>query len=535
MLKLSGISLPLGSDANDLKLAAAKKLGVSPDDLLDFELFRSGVDARDKGDVRLTLSCLVSLDGGEERLASRFPANEVSLTRRYEYVPPELKRASKDRPVVVGFGPAGMFAALLLARAGLRPLVLERGGDVEERSRAVARFDSTGVLDTESNVQFGEGGAGTFSDGKLTTGIKDARCRFVLAELASHGAPPEILTDAHPHIGTDRLPVTVRGIRDEINSLGGEVLFNARFTSLVTANRSVYAVCFTDSGGERVFETDTVVLATGHSARDTIYALRGQGVKMERKAFSVGLRVEHPQELINLAQYGRKFARSPLLPAAEYKLSNHPPHGRGAYTFCMCPGGTVVAAASEDGGVVTNGMSAFARDGENANSAILVGLEPDFFETDDVFAGVELQRKIERAAFELGGRSYAAPAQTMGDFLARRPSKRLGSVKPSYTRGVVPSDVRACLPELVTDGIEQAVLRWDRQLRGFALPDAVLTAPESRSTSPVRLPRDPFGRADITGLYPCGEGAGYAGGIVSAAVDGVRTAESIITAADWDD
>ncbi|MCR5042058.1 MAG: hypothetical protein K6C36_08195 [Clostridia bacterium] len=539
MIRVSGLSLPLGADGNDLRSACAKKLGVREEEFLSFELLRSGYDARDKGDVRLTVSCLVALDCDERAFCERFPENEVAYSRRYEYAPPELKRTSAERPVVVGFGPAGFFCALMLARAGLKPLVLERGGSVDERKNSVERFVSGRVLDEESNIQFGEGGAGTFSDGKLTTGIKDPRCRFVLEELAAHGAPSDILTNAHPHIGTDRLPDTVRGIRDEIISLGGEVKFNCRFTDLVTASGGIYAVEYVENSVPgapvRYFQTDTVVLACGHSARDTVRSLYEAGVRAERKAFSVGLRIEHLQSMINRAQYGARFADSPLLPPAEYKLANHPPHGRGAYTFCMCPGGTVVAAASEAGGVVTNGMSRFARDGENANAAILVGFEPDRFDTPDVFAGVELQRELESKAFALGGNSYAAPATTVGDFLKRRASKRFGAVRPTYTAGVCPSDVRQCLPASVCDEIETAILRWDRVLSGFASPDAVLTAPESRSTSPVRLVRDPFGRSNISGLYPCGEGAGYAGGIVSAAVDGIKTAESIISAADWDD
>ncbi len=534
MIRISSLSLPLGADADSLKKAAAAKLGVTPDDFLSFELLRRSVDSRDKGDIRIVSSVLVSLDGDEKKLAGAFPDNEVSYTDVGAYALPELRRVSAERPAVVGFGPAGMFAALMLARAGLRPFVIERGADADERTKDVLRFSSGGALDKESNVQFGEGGAGTFSDGKLNTGIKDPRIREVLKVFASHGAPADILVDAHPHIGTDRLPGTVKSIRKEIIDLGGEVRFRSRLEEIVTANKAVYAIRYVDAEGEKYFTTDTVVLAIGHSARDTVRSLWNGGLRMERKAFSIGLRIEHPQELINKAQYGAAYA-DPRLPAAEYKLANHPPHGRGAYTFCMCPGGTVVAAASEEGGVVTNGMSPFARDGVNANAAILVGVEPDRLEGTDVFAGAKLQLGIERAAFGAGGGTYAAPAQKLGDFLAHRASSSLGSVAATYSRGVVPSDVRRVLPQFVTDEIETAIRVWDRKIRSFALPDAVLTAPETRSTSPIRMPRDPFGRAQITGVYPAGEGAGYAGGIVSAAVDGIKTAESIISAADYDD
>ena len=409
----------------------------------------------------------------------------------------------------------------------MRPLILERGHDVDTRMRDVQSFWKNRTLNTESNIQFGEGGAGTFSDGKLTTGIKDPGTRQVLRELAAFGAPEEILWSARPHIGTDRLGGVVKNIRREIERLGGEVRFGCRLSELYIANDFIQGVSYV---GEREcvkdVETDCLVLCIGHSARDTVEMLCRKGLRMQQKAFSVGTRIEHPQELINRAQYGA-FWNDPRLGAADYKLANHPPHGRGGYTFCMCPGGTVVCASSEEGMVVTNGMSSYRRDGENANSAILVGVEPDFFPDDHPLSGFAFQRQLEKTAFALGGGDYTAPCQTVGDFLKGQKSVRLGAVKPTCPTGVTPSDLRLVLPRRLTAPIADAILAFDRKLKGFALPEAVLTFPESRSSSPVRILRDESFQTNVRGIYPCGEGAGYAGGIVSAAVDGIRGAEAV--------
>lgn len=431
------------------------------------------------------------------------------------------------RPVVAGFGPGGIFAALTLARSGLRPIVLERGERVDRRAKTTEIFAATGQLNGESNIQFGEGGAGAFSDGKLTTGIKDRRCAQVLKILVDHGAPEEILYLARPHIGTDRLPGVVAAIREEILSLGGEVHFSTRMTGVQCRGGSLCAVRYQDEQGAGEIETDALVIAIGHSAADTQQMLFLSGVNMAQKPFSVGARIEHPQSLINQSQYGR-FARHPALGAAEYHLSTKLKDGRGAYTFCMCPGGTVVPAASRVGGVCVNGMSTFARDGENANSALLIDVRTEDFGDDHPLAGYALQRAWESKAFRAGGEDYRAPVQLAGDLLAGRESRELGSVTPTYRPGVVCGDLRAVLPDFAFQGLREAILAFDRQLKGFALPDAVLTGVESRSSCPVRVQRDGRYESSIGGIYPCGEGAGYAGGIMSAAVDGVRVAEAIL-------
>ena len=528
LIRINEIDVPLGADPETIKKAAAKILRISPSDFTSFEILRESADCRKQDRVRMIYSALVGTTADESALVSRFPPNKVALAETYRYRLPENRRRSRFRPVVVGFGPAGMFAALILARAGLKPLILERGRAVEQRVTDVQTFWKTRRLQTESNVQFGEGGAGTFSDGKLTTGIKDPRCRFVLQSFCAFGAPEQILYSSHPHIGTDKLVGVVRNIRNEILGLGGEIRFGACLTDIIASNGYVQGISCRDATGASVdIETDTVLLCIGHSARDTVEMLRRNGFRMEQKAFSVGVRIEHPQELINKSLYG-KFWNDPRLGAASYKLANHPPHGRGGYTFCMCPGGTVVCASSEEDMVVVNGMSAFARDGENANSAILVGIEPAFFESDDPLAGFAFQRQLERRAFQAGGCSYAAPAQTVGDFLRGVPSRSFGSVSPTCTTGAVPSDIRTILPSVVTDGIASAISAFDKKLSGFALPEAVLTAPESRSSSPVRIIRDECRQSSVKGVFPCGEGAGYAGGIVSAAVDGIKSAEAVL-------
>jgi len=528
MLRINEISMPIGSGVQEIKSEAAKTIGVKPEDLISFSISRESIDSRKKNNIKMIYSVDVDLESGEEDIAARFAQNKVTFRERYVYTMPECKRNSPLRPIIAGFGPAGMFCGLMLARAGLNPIILERGNDVDTRTKDVKCFWANRLLNTESNVQFGEGGAGTFSDGKLTTGIKDGRVREVFNQLYAHGAPEDIMYSARPHIGTDKLGGVVKNIREHIISLGGEVRFGCKLTNIIYANDFIHGVEYTEiSGAKKEIETDCLIMCIGHSARDTVKMLHDNGVRMEQKAFSVGTRIEHPQELINKAQYGKEW-NNPLLGAADYKLSNHPAHGRGGYTFCMCPGGTVVAASSEEGGMVVNGMSEYARDGENANTALLVGLEPGTFGSDDVLAGIELQRKIERAGFIQGGGDYTAPAQLVGDFLNGRRSTKLGAVRPTCPTGVTMGDIRSVLPKYVTDTIADAIVAFDKKLNNYALPDAVLTAPESRSSSPVRILRDEFYQTNIRGLYPCGEGAGYAGGIVSAAVDGMRCAEAVL-------
>lgn len=529
MIRINQIKLPLDAGESELRAAAAKILRCPARRILTLEVARRAVDSRKKNDVYFVYNVNVTVDGDEDALIAKAKDGKAEKYTPFRYDLPENRRTSSLRPVVVGFGPAGLFAAQTLAKSGLKPIVLERGDCVEERTKRVKTFWETKELDENSNVQFGEGGAGTFSDGKLTTGIKDTLCRQVFLEFVRHGAPQEILYSATPHIGTDKLGGVVKSMREEIIALGGEVNFRCRLTGLIVANGFIHGIVYEDSEGKtKEIETDTLILAIGHSARDTVEMLYESGVKMIQKPFSVGTRIEHPRELIDRSQYG-EFAGHPRLGAANYKLSCHPQGGRGAYTFCMCPGGTVVAASSEKGRMVVNGMSEYARDKENANCALLVGIEPPF-DTDHPLAGMYLQREIEQKAFKLGGGDYTAPAQLLGDFLRGVESKKLGAVNPSCPTGVTMTDIRKVLPKKVTDTIAGAIYDFDRKLNGFNLYDAVLTAPESRSSSPIRICRDEFFQATrLRGLYPSGEGAGYAGGIVSAAVDGIRCAEAVLS------
>ena len=521
MILVRNLRLDIGQNEDKLKAKAARELRVPAWAIKSFKITKRSLDSRKKNDIHWLYSVALETDN-EAKLLAKNKSKNIAEYEETEYPVPRL--SVNERPIVAGFGPGGMFAALVLSMAGLRPIVLERGADAETRKKKVDAFRSGGELDPECNVQFGEGGAGTFSDGKLGTGIRDKRIRWILRTFYEHGAPESILYDAKPHIGTDILINVVQGIRESIIKNGGEVLFNTKLTGLIIENNALRAVKVTDERGEHELACSELILAIGHSARDTFEMLEKAGIPMEAKPFSMGARIEHKQRDIDLAQYGES---SGALPAADYSLNVRLPDSTSAYTFCMCPGGEVIAAASEPGGVCTNGMSNSRRDAENANSALLVTLQPEDFPYDGPLGGMRWQRDIEHAAFAASG-SYRAPAQTVGDFLAHKKSDGAGAVTPSYRPGVYWCDLHEVLPERITGVLENALPELGKKLKGFDAPDAVLTAPETRSSSPVRILRDDARRSQIRGLYPCGEGAGYAGGITSAAVDGMKCAEALI-------
>lgn len=524
MIRIQNLSLPIGFTPEQLRKRAARALGVHPGQLGEVTLVRQSIDARRKNDLHCVCAVHVSTDG-EEALVRRAQNPNASLFVPVPYAFPPVRRRSSLPPVVTGMGPSGLFAALYLARSGIPSIILERGRPVEERTGHVEHFWATGELNIASNVQFGEGGAGTFSDGKLTTGIHDPRIGTVLESLAAAGAPNDILYQHKPHIGTDILRTVVANIRAELIALGCEVRFSHRLAGLSLRDGSVSALTVEGPQGAYDLPCDTLVLAPGHSARDTFRMLFAAGVPMAPKPFAIGVRIEHRQASVSEAQFGPRWRE---LPAADYKLSCHLPNGRSAFSFCVCPGGQVVAAASEPGLLVTNGMSLRARDGENINGGFLAGVAPADFGSAHPLAGMEFQACWEKASFTLGGGGFRAPAQTVGDLLAGRPSRSLGNtVTPTYRPGVTPANLEACLPAFVTETLRAALPVFGRKLRGFDAPDAILTGVETRSSSPVRILRGEDFQSPVRGLYPCGEGAGYAGGIMSAAVDGIRVAEAI--------
>ncbi len=528
MLRVSEIKLPLDHGPDALKSALLKKLRLTARELVNFAVFKRGVDARKKSAI--LYAYIVDAQVADEVDVLRRVKNDPHVTRTPNLDYPGAARASSTpflRPVVIGAGPCGLFAALILAQAGYRPIILERGKVVRERTKDTWGLWRKSVLNPESNVQFGEGGAGTFSDGKLYSQIKDPRHlgRKVLTEFVKAGAPEDILTEAHPHIGTFRLVTMVERLRETIGKLGGEYRFESRVIDLeLDDTRRVRGVVL--ANGDRI-ETNQVVLAPGHSARDVFQMLYDCGVDIEAKPFSIGFRIEHPQSIIDKARYGRTI---PELGAAEYRLVHHAANGRAVYSFCMCPGGTVVAATSEEGRVATNGMSQYSRKERNANAGIVVGITPEDY-PGHVLAGIDLQRKWESKAFEAGGRSYKAPGQRVGDFLKQRPSTELGAVVPSYRPGVHLTDLSDCLPDYAIEAIREAIPMFGRQIPGFAMDDAMLTGVETRTSSPIRVKRGAdFESLNTKGLYPAGEGAGFAGGILSAAVDGIKVAEAVARA-----
>ncbi len=526
MLRINNIRLPLDSGETALRRRVCTILSISAHQLEELQLVKRSIDARKKQELHLVCCVNVRIKG-EEKVLSRLRDRNVTQLKELPYHFPAVTRSGSLPPVVMGMGPAGLFAALYLARNGIPSIVLERGRPVEQRTADVERFWATGVLDPASNVQFGEGGAGTFSDGKLTTGTHDPRIRTVLETFVEFGAPRDVLYSHKPHIGTDILRTVVRNLREELIRLGCDVRFQHQLTGLQVSGDALSGIRVTGPEGTTRLPCQQLILAPGHSARDTFRMLYEAGLPMEQKNFAIGVRIEHRQEDISKAQFGPAWDR---LPPSDYKLSCHLPSGRSAFTFCVCPGGQVVASASEPGLLVTNGMSCRARDGQNINGGFLVGVGPEDFPGEDPLAGVRFQEQWERAAFLAGGESFRAPAQLVGDFLNRIPSTQGGSITPTYRPGVTWTDLTRCLPSYVTDTLREALPIFHRRVQGFAAPDAVLTGVETRSSSPVRILRGENAQSPLSGIFPCGEGCGYAGGIMSAAVDGVRIAEAVATA-----
>ncbi len=530
MLRITELKLPLNHTESDLLAALLEKLQISLSDLTHFHIFRQHHDARKKSDIKMVYTIDVEVKNEAELLKKFADDSHINQTPDTEYrLITHAKSDNKIRPIIIGAGPCGLLATLILAQMGFKPIMLERGKSVRERTKDTFGLWRKREFNPESNVQFGEGGAGTFSDGKLYTQIKDPNHygRKVLQEFVKAGAPPEILYLGKPHIGTFRLVSMVEEIRATIESLGGEIRFESRVDELLIENHHVQGVRLANN---EILESSHVVLAVGHSARDTFSMLNKIGVYMEAKPFSMGLRIEHPQSLIDQCRFGSNAGHEKL-GAADYKLVHHCKNGRSVYSFCMCPGGTVVAATSEEGHVVTNGMSQYSRNERNANSAIVVSITPEIDYPQHVLAGVDLQRHWEKQAFLLGGENYSAPAQLVGDFLAGKSSEKFGTVQPSYTPSVKLTDLRSALPDYAITAIQEALPAFDKKIRGFAMHDALLTGVETRTSSPIRIKRgENFQSLNTIGLYPAGEGAGYAGGILSAAIDGIKVAEAVARA-----
>jgi uncharacterized FAD-dependent dehydrogenase len=528
MLRITEIKLPLDHPEDALKTAILKKLQIKPEELISYSIFKRSYDARKKTDIYLVY--IVDIETThDQQLSDRFKKDPHVLPTpdmSYRYVAKASSDSLKTSPIVIGMGPAGMFAGLMLAQMGFRPLILERGKAVRDRTADTFNFwKKRAEFNPESNAQFGEGGAGTFSDGKLYSQVKDPQHygRKVLTEFVNAGASREILYINKPHIGTLKLVGIVQNFRAQIEALGGEIRFQSRVTDLDIDNGKVQGITF--ANGEYI-ASNHIVLAVGHSARDTFQMLYDRGVYIEPKPFSVGFRIEHPQELIDRARYGT-YAGNKILGAADYKLVHHCQNGRSVYSFCMCPGGLVVAATSEVGHVVTNGMSQYSRNERNANSGIVVGISPEDY-PEHPLAGIDFQRRLESRAFELGGGTYAAPAQLVGDFLANRPSQSLGTVHPSYAPNVHLGDLSESLPDYAIAAIREALPVFNKQIHGFAMDDAMLTGVETRTSSPIRIKRNEIYQSlNTKGLYPTGEGAGYAGGILSAGIDGIKVAEAV--------
>ncbi|MBA4337183.1 hypothetical protein C0416_05450 [bacterium] len=522
VIRIEEISLQLDENDDLLKSKISKILAVNESEILSYTIAKRAIDSR-----RKNILFVYSVDVRVKDIKKIKKWDKRHRARIYEPFVYEEKRAKNTdkKIVVVGSGPCGLFTALLLAKAGLNPLLIERGKDVDSRIKDVDTFSNGGKLNPKSNIQFGEGGAGTFSDGKLYTLINDPRSKYVFEELIKAGAPEEIAYSSTPHVGTDKLRGIVKNLRNEIIRLGGKVRFETCLTDIQVKNGELVGITLNNT--EKI-PVDELVIAIGHSSRDTYKMLYELGLKMSQKPFAVGVRIEHSAEMINKSQYGENY-NNPKLSAARYKLVQHLKDKRPVYTFCMCPGGYTMGATSEENAVVTNGMSEYAEDGQNSNSALLVPITPSDFDSDHPLAGIEFQRKWEHAAFLAGGSDYSAPVQLVGDFLAKRPSKEIKSIKPSYKPGFKPTSLDTCLPDYVIESLRQAIPLLDRKIKGFANPEAVLTGVETRTSSTIRMERDENFQSNIKGIYPAGEGAGHAGGIVSSAIDGLKVAEAIIS------
>lgn len=532
MIRIENIKIRKDLSNDELIKYICTKKRIQESNVLEWKIYKKSIDARNKNDIYYNYTIDMKCKNEKNIKDVKF----IEIPKELEI---KINRKSEKRPVIVGAGPSGLFCALILVQNGLKPIIFEQGAEVEERKEDVENFRKNAILNTLSNVQFGEGGAGTFSDGKLTTNAHTPVCRKVSEEFYKFGAPEEILYNSKPHIGTDKLVNVIKNMREYIISKGGEFLFNTKVTDFKIENgqiKSVYAEKFLkdeiisnqikNKVSQKIeVETDTIVLAIGHSARDTFYKLYEKGFELERKNFSVGVRIEHKQEMINNSQYGNKTNLK--LPPAEYKLVYHGEE-RSCYTFCMCPGGYVMASSSEENTIVTNGMSEFLRDGENANSAVLVNVLTTDFEGDSPLAGIEFQKELEENAFKLGGSNYFAPIQRVEDFFENRKSTKIGEIKPTYLPGVTLSNLNDILPDFVSKTLKEGLIKFDKDIEGFASPDAILTGVETRSSSPVRIKRNKDFMANINGVYPCGEGAGYAGGIMTAAVDGIKCAIAIL-------